>query len=242
MLKTPTETEVPLAGGRTTCGVVRIGDTVRRPIGENSSFVHKLLNDLEEKKFQFAPKYLGMDEKGREILSFIDGVVPTDLGDFTHVQIKQGAEILSELHKITESMTNNGEVICHGDASPANFVFKDGLPIAMIDFDAAHVGTLKEDVGYSSWLWSNLGFRTQNSRDIAEKLIAFLAGYKEFDRSVLVESIVDAQRILLERFTVELDEGKDMLAGIEWVTNCQQWLKHNGEKVEFYLSQEEIYN
>ena len=35
--------EVPLLGGMSTPGVVRVGDTVRRPMGANSEYVHGLL-------------------------------------------------------------------------------------------------------------------------------------------------------------------------------------------------------
>ncbi len=35
--------------------------------------IHKLLQHLENKGFHYAPKFLGVDEKDREILSFIEG-------------------------------------------------------------------------------------------------------------------------------------------------------------------------
>jgi hypothetical protein len=43
--------EVPLLGGRITPGVVRVGDTVRRPVGPHSTFVHALLHHLEHVGF-----------------------------------------------------------------------------------------------------------------------------------------------------------------------------------------------
>jgi len=65
---------VALDGGRQTTGIVRIGDTVRRPLHRNSEFVHALLRHLEAVGFDGAPRLLGIDEHGREILSFIEGV------------------------------------------------------------------------------------------------------------------------------------------------------------------------
>lgn len=35
--------ETPLTGGKTNVGIVQIGDTVRRPLNPNSTFVHKFL-------------------------------------------------------------------------------------------------------------------------------------------------------------------------------------------------------
>ena len=53
--------------------VVRIGDTVRRTPSEATPAVHDLLRHLEAKGFDGAPRALGFDEHGREVLSFIDG-------------------------------------------------------------------------------------------------------------------------------------------------------------------------
>ena len=44
-------TEIFLSGGRMTDGVVRVGQTVRRPSGPNSEFVRKLLQHLETAGF-----------------------------------------------------------------------------------------------------------------------------------------------------------------------------------------------
>lgn len=55
------ENEVPLSGGRITSGVVRVGNTVRRPATASSSFVAELLGDLKPKGFTGAPRHLGFD-------------------------------------------------------------------------------------------------------------------------------------------------------------------------------------
>jgi hypothetical protein len=51
--------ETRLSGGRVTDGVVRIGDTVRRPAKDNSPFVRELLSHLTAQGFDGAPRYLG---------------------------------------------------------------------------------------------------------------------------------------------------------------------------------------
>jgi hypothetical protein len=53
--------------------VVKVGDTVRRPQGEWSPAVHALLPHFEAVGFDGAPRFLGVDEQGREILSFVEG-------------------------------------------------------------------------------------------------------------------------------------------------------------------------
>lgn len=69
------EPEVPLPGGDVTEGVVRVGDTVRRPVQENSPLVHALLKHLESVGFDGAPRFLGIDARGREVLTFVEGEV-----------------------------------------------------------------------------------------------------------------------------------------------------------------------
>jgi hypothetical protein len=61
------ELEVPLSGGRVTPGVVRIGDTVRRPPRLNAEFVQGLLEHLTAVGFDWAPRFLGVDEKGNRV-------------------------------------------------------------------------------------------------------------------------------------------------------------------------------
>jgi hypothetical protein len=61
--------EVPLAGGRVNPGVVRVGETVRRPMGGRAPFIHDLLVHLERVGFDSAPRFLGVDDVGREIFA-----------------------------------------------------------------------------------------------------------------------------------------------------------------------------
>jgi hypothetical protein len=61
-----------LEGGRQTAGVVRVGGTVRRPLGERSDYVQVVLRHLEAVGFDGAPRLLGIDEQAREILSLFD--------------------------------------------------------------------------------------------------------------------------------------------------------------------------
>ncbi|WP_280383577.1 hypothetical protein [Nocardia wallacei] len=63
-------TEIPLSGGFVN-RVVRVDDTVRRDPGESAVFVHRLLRFLEERGWPGAPRFLGIDSQGREILTYI---------------------------------------------------------------------------------------------------------------------------------------------------------------------------
>ena len=67
--------EQPLAGVQSV-GVVPVGDTVRRPPGPNAEFVRALLRLLEQRGFGGAPRLLGRDDQGRDVLTYVEGRVP----------------------------------------------------------------------------------------------------------------------------------------------------------------------
>src|SRR6476469_10159402 len=54
---------------------VRIGDTVHRTSYAWSPAVLDLLQHVEREGFDGAPRALGFDDQGREVLTFIDGEV-----------------------------------------------------------------------------------------------------------------------------------------------------------------------
>jgi len=125
-------------------GVVRVGETVRRPRGENWRFVRALLTHLRERGFEGAPTSLGSDEQGREIFSFLPGQVPEDLyPSLPDETLAAAAWLIRRFHDATAGtrISHGHETVCHGDLSPCNFIFRDGGPIGMIDFDAAVPGT-----------------------------------------------------------------------------------------------------
>lgn len=90
---TDDRTEIPLTGGRVTPGIVRVGSTVRRPVTANSDFVRRLLGHLTSKGFDCSPDFLGTDERGRDVFTFIDGDVPTEL-TYYNVWTRQNFQIL----------------------------------------------------------------------------------------------------------------------------------------------------
>jgi hypothetical protein len=96
--------EQPLPGGFVTT-VVRAGNTVRRAPPKDPEFVHALLGWFERSRWNGAPRFLGTDELGREILSFIDGHAAWEPGQppsvTSDVSLARLAVLVREFHDLT---------------------------------------------------------------------------------------------------------------------------------------------
>jgi hypothetical protein len=89
---------------------VRVGDTMRRPAHDRSAYVDALLRHLAEVGFSGAPRPLGYDEHGRQILTFIEGEVPAGEGPFrgSDAQIRSATALIREIHDATASSMLRG--------------------------------------------------------------------------------------------------------------------------------------
>ena len=158
--------EVRLGGGLVT-DVVRVGDTVRRATGPWSPAVHALLKHLERVGYPAAPRLLGIDAGGREILTYIDGVVPQDAEPdvVTDRALEDTGRLIRDLHEASVGfelpdgvgwhftpMGGAGSlVVCHHDLAPRNTVFRDGCAVAFIDWDLATLDAPIHDLRHAAW-------------------------------------------------------------------------------------------
>ncbi|HEY0388704.1 MAG TPA: phosphotransferase [Gaiellales bacterium] len=188
--------EVSLTGGLMTAGVVRVGDTVRRPTGDHSPFVHEMLLQLHAHGVAACPQFLGVDPRGREILTYLPGWVPPNLEHrrWDDGQIVAAARIVREVHDATAAspIADGSQVVCHGDLSPCNFVFVDGIPRYLIDFDSARPGTRRADLAYMAWMWLIGDENSSESPPPADRLVQLglmLETYGLDDRRRFAEAI-----------------------------------------------------
>ena len=153
--------EVPLAGGRQTPGVVRVGRTVRRSVGPDAPFVHDLLRYLEAVGFDGAPRLLGVDERGREVLTFVEGEVPHDPDGYrpSEIRLVKSAAMIRRLHDVTagSDLAGDAEIVAHNELGPHNTVFVGDQPVAFIDWDEAAPGTRLFDLANAVWSFANVG-------------------------------------------------------------------------------------
>jgi acetyl-CoA acetyltransferase len=162
----PEDAEVVLAGGGRTA-VTRRGDVVLRETGPWAPAVHALLRHLEAAGFDAAPRVVGsgFDETGRETLSFVPGDVAAR-GPWTEEGSAGIAMLLRRLHEATADFRpppdaiwrpwfgrelGTPDIIGHCDAAPWNIVSRDGLPIALIDWEVAGPVERLTEVAMAAW-------------------------------------------------------------------------------------------
>lgn len=174
------EPEIPLVAGSESRVRVRVGQTVRRTGNSWSPAVLDLLRHLERAGFAGAPRALGFDDQGREVLTYIEGdvgrgdkFIPDHGGRFDirlpdyvwsdEALVHLGA-LIRTYHDAAAMFPGAGrewlfeprqpvETICHNELFPWNTVFRAGVPVAFIDWDTAAPGPRVWDLGLAAWRW-----------------------------------------------------------------------------------------
>jgi hypothetical protein len=167
------EPEVLLEGGTANRGqVTRAGDTVRRPRRATSPATQALLQHLADVGFPGAPRFLGIDEQGREVLSYIPGAAvtpPYPAWSLTDEALVSVGHLLRDYHLAVATFDPTpyswppsppapfaGGLVSHNDVNLDNVVFREGRAVALIDFDLASPGCRVWDIAGAARLWAPL--------------------------------------------------------------------------------------
>jgi len=147
--------------GGTMNHVVKIGETVRRKFKGHPA-LHEYLRYLEKEGMRGVPRFIGIDDRGMEILSYVRGETAESGLGFDHECMRSDeavcdiARFLRKLHDVSAGFLPEAvrrgwtnplqpieicETICHGDAAIWNFAFTDEKISGMFDFDQACPGT-----------------------------------------------------------------------------------------------------
>lgn len=157
---------------------------VHRATGPWTATEHAFLRHLEEAGFDGAPRVVGEDEAGREILTFVEGDVlaagpawrPGTPGPWpawarTEACLASTGRLLRRLHDAAVTFVpperpvwrrsapalGVDEVVCHGDIGPHNTVYRHGLPVAFIDWDTIRPDHPIVEFGTAVWKYVPLG-------------------------------------------------------------------------------------
>jgi serine/threonine protein kinase len=190
--------------------VVRVGDTVRRPQGDWSPAVHALLMHFQAVGFDGAPRFLGVDDEDREILSFVEGdagLAPLPTNDGVLVElgslVRRAHEAVAGFEPPADSAWftgGEGPLICHRDLFPPNVILRDRRPAALIDWDFAGPAEPFDDIVSAASHWVPL--RTDavkwglpaDRRPERLRILCDAYGLTEDDRARFVDKAIAIRR------------------------------------------------
>jgi hypothetical protein len=228
---TSTPVEVRLPAGRSGSAVWRHGDRVMRKAGPWTPTVHGFLDHLASAGFVGAPRVLGTDRDGREILEYLEGEVlsapdwqPGQLGRWpawarSSEALTAAGALLRRLHQAAASFRPAapiwkqyewpvllpGEIVCHGDVGPHNLVYRNGLPVALIDWDSIRPNHPLLEFAAAAWklvpLADDTAFRAAGwpeAPDLGRRLADFAHAYGITDRRRVMWALQRAKQRSLE--------------------------------------------
>jgi Ser/Thr protein kinase RdoA (MazF antagonist) len=227
-------TEEPLAGGNNTHEVVRIGATVRRSRGDRAPFATQVLTYLESVGYPYAPRHLGIDERGRDILTFIPGHTSDHPGQRAPGAFGLAGRMLSALHRATAGhpLAAGAECVLHGDPGPFNTIFDDGQPVAFIDWDSCRPGDRLDDLGYLAWTWCIQSVGNIPVTEQARHLRELRDGYGEIQAEQLLDAITRMQLVIVTTETANLDNPGLSAARRQHAQAAVAWASNDHELIE----------
>jgi Phosphotransferase enzyme family len=183
--------EQQMPGGRND-GATRSGATVRRTAGAQTPAVQALLRHLEAVGFTRAPRALGLDDQGREVLTYLDGLTVGDSRPWPAWTHSEAALVavgrwLRDFHAASRSFVppadsrwhgdrsdlRAGEIVCHQDAAPYNAVWRPdpsgndqgGELVGLFDWDLAAPSLPLRDLAFVALTWVPLTARAVAAAD-----------------------------------------------------------------------------
>lgn len=223
--------ETPLLGGNVGT-VVRVGDTVRRTTGPWSAAVHELLRHLESVGFDYAPRFLGIDEQDREVLTYIPGETvgiaePWPAWAWSDDTLVQVARILRDYHSAVQTFRPSqpmpwrfataavgpGEVVCHHDVAPYNIVVRDGRVVGFIDWDLAAPAPPTSDLAFTAWSFAPIAAdadaTTGVPRDVVRRVRLLCDAYGLDDRDGFLDKVAERMHASIAGVEEKAAAGED---------------------------------
>lgn len=247
---------MPLQGGERTV-VLRRGDFVLREAGAWTPSVHALLRHLDAEGFDAAPRVVGggFDEQGREVLTYVEGEV-INPAPWTDAAMHRLGDLMRRLHQATRSFQppvdavwrpwfgrtlGSPDLIGHCDTAPWNIVSRAGLPVALIDWEAA--GPVDHLTELAMIAWSNAQLYEDDvaamnglpEAAVRLRQVGLLAdGYRlaAAERRLLAERIIafaaeSAANEVVEQAITPQTRHAPRVWGIAWQTRSVAWLIRN---------------
>jgi phosphotransferase family enzyme len=217
--------EEPLTGGRNAGEVARAGDTVRRSRDPGSEFAARLLGYLESAGYPYAPRYLGVDDQGRDILTYIPGRTTDHPSQRADGAYTRGGAMLRELHDLTagHSLAAGRECVLHGDPGSFNTIFDAGMPVAFIDWTSCRPGDRLDDLGYMAWTWCVQSEGNVPIADQARHLRELRDAYGPVGPETLLDAMIAGQNRIVDALEPVMRDTRQPASRRAWAEEAVRW-------------------
>ena len=233
-----TNEETILSGGTNADSVVKIGNTVHRSKTKNFEFIHLMLLWLEKHGCSYAPKFLGIDEQGREMLSYLEGEVPREI-PMTFAQKVNAIKILRQFHDTLAGTKFAGaaETVCHHDFAPWNIIIHKRKVVGMIDFDEVGPGKRIDDVTYFIWTALDLGIAPVSDKQQIKNIATLAKAYQLTNNNEIITSFLSQQNRILKFRQEVVAKAKDpdkvafSKGAIKRIRKSMHWINQNKNEI-----------
>ena len=209
---------------------------MRRPTGPWTPAVHALLDHLREAGLRGIPEVLGVDEQGRESLSYVDGRgVQPDNEVVLDSVLEEGVAWLREFHDAVEGFRGErewragslalaaDEIICHNDPGVYNWIIQSGHFVAMVDWDMAGPGQAIDDLAFLAWSAIPL-YRQTPLEDVVRRLDLLVDRYGEWGPMTILNAVVARMATACERIAAGQERGDEGMLNLAKVGEPQRTL------------------
>lgn len=145
-------------------------------------------------------------------------------------QLQAPAELLRRFHDATagSELAADAEVVCHHDFGPWNLVWREALPVGMIDFDSAAPGRRLDDLGYAIWKHLNLGLIDLPLAEQGRRLRPMTTAYGVSADDQVLRAIAQAQE-RMRQLIEAAPQGGGRGEALGQNTRERDWLQANGD-------------